>query len=123
MTYPGQAASFLNSFLPDFVPSLHWTSRLRKRARDCPGFRNLAAYEHTETSDITYEDKTGGLADWLHSLGYPPAGDWADKSVTYYIEVKTTIREFSAPFIMSAGQMEHVSPHLADRSMPPLFPS
>ncbi|KAL9040739.1 MAG: hypothetical protein Q9180_001728 [Flavoplaca navasiana] len=36
-----------------------------------------------------------------------PAQNWNSVSVTYYIEVKTTIRDAPTPFIMSASQMEH----------------
>ncbi|KAL8634733.1 MAG: hypothetical protein Q9226_009445, partial [Calogaya cf. arnoldii] len=102
--------SFLRALLPGsvgFDSSVNWTSRLRGRARDCPTFEDLTPYEQPEISDITFCDKEGKLSEWLCSHGYKPAERWASKSVTYYIEVKTTIRDAPTPFIISTAQMEH----------------
>ncbi|KAL8772821.1 MAG: hypothetical protein Q9209_002166 [Squamulea sp. 1 TL-2023] len=102
--------SFLRTLLPSipgFDPSINWTSRLRKRARNCPSFEGLTAYEEPEVSDITFRDEEGHLSKWLHCLGYKPARSWVHKSLTYYIEVKTTIRDAPTPFVMSAGQVGH----------------
>lgn len=100
---------------PNFDPSVNWTSKLRKRARYCIGFEKVTPYKETEISDIRVKDTQGIISRWLHCLGYRPAKAWAGRSVTYYVEVKTTIRDSSAPFKMSVGQMEHVSLHLAAR--------
>lgn len=37
------------------------------------------------------------------------AQDWGNKHVTYHIEVKGTVLEFSEPFHMSQHQMDMVS--------------
>ncbi|KAL8711523.1 MAG: hypothetical protein Q9225_007104 [Loekoesia sp. 1 TL-2023] len=98
---------FLSQFLPRFTPDQNWTSRLRKRAEACPGYENIGSYEEAEVSDITYVDEEGEFVRWLQRLGYnlPPA--WPERSMTFHIEVKTTVRGALAPFIMSAGQIEH----------------
>ncbi|KAL8952362.1 MAG: hypothetical protein Q9222_001724 [Ikaeria aurantiellina] len=114
-TYPHSTIGFLGELFtvkyfssrpPNFHHSINWTSRLRKRARKCPGFEDVTSYEKPEISDIAWEDRAGVMALSLQSLGYKPAESWIDKSVTYYIEVKTTIRDSSTPFIMSSGQMK-----------------
>ncbi|KAL9610942.1 MAG: hypothetical protein Q9167_004384 [Letrouitia subvulpina] len=99
--------SILTKFVPGFRPSSHWTSRLRKRAQVCSGFEDISAYEEVEVADITYHDEHGKLARWLHQQGYNDALNWVDGGMTFYLEVKTTIRECTIPFIMSAGQIEH----------------
>jgi hypothetical protein len=63
-----------------------------------------------ETADIVYVDSQGDLTALLIEKGYMESGIWEAERPTYYLEVKTTMRDFSEQFYMSDYQYRLVSP-------------
>lgn len=80
----------------------HWTSKLRVE-KGYPVFLG----DESKTADFTYTDEEGRMLSLLGLSSY--AQDWGNKHVTYHIEVKGTVLEFSEPFHMSQHQMDMVS--------------
>ncbi|KAJ0291982.1 hypothetical protein COL940_000280 [Colletotrichum noveboracense] len=85
--------------ISDWDPNVHWTSRLRVE-KGYPDFLG----DESKTADFTYTDEKGRM---LPVMGLSPhAQDSGDKHVTYHIEVKGTVLDFSEPFHMSQHQMD-----------------
>jgi hypothetical protein len=69
----------------------------------------LAAWQGRETADITYADSEGDLTKLLIEKGYLQSETWEAETPTYYLEVKTTTKDFSEQFYMSGSQYHRVS--------------
>ncbi|KAF3797306.1 hypothetical protein GCG54_00009277 [Colletotrichum gloeosporioides] len=83
----------------DWDPNVHWTSRLRVE-KGYPDFLG----DESKTADFTYTDEEGRMLPVMGLSSH--AQDGRHKHITYHIEVKGTVLEFSEPFHMSQHQMD-----------------
>lgn len=80
----------------------NWTSPRRHIAED-----SLPPYEAVALADFVYKDEDGVLTALLFDAQV--AEQWSGSYPTYYIEVKTTSGEKTAPFFMQKSQIRTVS--------------
>ena len=90
-----------------YVPSIHWTSRLRGRA----GLTPYEAINKTQ-STFTIDDLSGSFTELLIRNGYKGATSWR-RHVVYHIEVNTSEAGLDSSFCLDPCQVEKVSfvPH------------
>jgi Domain of unknown function (DUF3883) len=69
-------------------------------------YANISPWNSYETTDIVYEDSAGILTSLLCQKGYLERSKWDGRSLTYYIEVKTTIGRCETPFYCSQNQFD-----------------
>lgn len=94
--------------LPGFSAS-NWKSTIRKEVRVHDKYRDLEPWSGFETADIIYTDSEGDLTKLLIDKGYLENETWENVRPTYYLEVKTTTRNYDEPFYMSDNQRQRVS--------------
>lgn len=108
---PANAVKVYEMLLKDGLPGFshfNWASTMRKEVGVHPKYSSLQPWIGSETSDITYQDSRSVLTALLIRKGYLDASVWALSDPTYYIEVKTTVRNFAERFYMSGAQYDRV---------------
>ncbi|PVH69973.1 hypothetical protein DL98DRAFT_661395 [Cadophora sp. DSE1049] len=83
-----------------YVPTTHWTSRLRGRA-------GLTPYQSDDMtrSTFTIDDEMGTLTSWLIQKGCEAPTSW-NKYPTYHVEVNTSENKFLSSFCLDPYQVQ-----------------
>lgn len=93
--------------LPGFDYSV-WKSKIRSFVNIHPDHADLTSWTGRETTDLVYPDKQSALTDMLIENEYLEEDVWRNAKPTYYIEVKTTTKNWDEPFYMSDSQYDRM---------------
>lgn len=94
----------------------NWKSTIRKEVQVHRKYRDLEPWRGAETADLTYQDVHGDFTRLLIAQGYLPAEVWEVARPTYYLEVKTTMKNRDRPFFVSGSQYQRVSVTIKKRT-------
>jgi hypothetical protein len=69
----------------------------------------MEPWKGMETADITYNDTEGIFTRFLREKGYLQPDIWENARPMYYLEVKTTTKDYDTRFFVSKAQYKRVS--------------